>query len=439
MKKYFIISGALLVVVAIIMALLFGGFTANKTVALKSENYSISNSVMSYLIKSAYEEYRDAHEGTLGENYESVLGISEKKSLKRQKSPYGKSWYDYFYGIASEKAHEVLVCNEEAKLSNISLTNEEKSAVEKAISTIDYKSYSVSKQNLLNWLLLERCAEKYNESLKDLITKSDLDEYYIQNQKQFDVVDYKHISIYAGSGDGKQTAEELLNNAKKRTDTLVEDIKERGFDVAVSEYLAKTFDSKTLEELTVVNEKYKENVQFSEWAFNNSRKSGDIVVFEGKNQYSIYYLTKAPYKYDYIVAYGRLAQKHYDDTKQTQVAEYMKALEEKEYGEKGFEEFCKENGFTQVENGLLYKEKLNDVMKSWFYYADRKPQDWFVSSYGDAVYAMQFDKAEHSYFEEVLKIECHREAVEKKLKKLKETHKIEEKNLFSFVIKSKIK
>ena len=174
---------AIFLVVTIASLSIFWGFKffGNRSV-LKFENFSITSDMMSYLIKREAEEYIDYHKKTLGSNFSNVVKLSLDKNLKRQKSPYNKSWYDYFYEIAYEKSKELISINEEVLKQKITFSEDINAFVEKESKSLT-KKYKVSSSDLKQIIRLQKNAEEYKKLFEQNCSEETYNKYYENNRK----------------------------------------------------------------------------------------------------------------------------------------------------------------------------------------------------------------------------------------------------------------
>ena len=83
-KRKFIIILALSLCVLLILTVAFTSplLKSNVTI-LKTENYSVTSDMMSYLIKCEMNEYIEYHTLNVGENYLETVSLNPQKNLRR--------------------------------------------------------------------------------------------------------------------------------------------------------------------------------------------------------------------------------------------------------------------------------------------------------------------------------------------------------------------
>lgn len=403
-KKF--IVGISIVTALIILMLIFLPIIKSNYVTLKVEDIKINNDMMSYLVNDELNDYIEYHTNSVGDNYLNTVGLNKDKNLRKQKSVYGGSWYEYFYELAEKRAKEILLVCKAASKSNIGLNKNEQKEIDTLISEFEIGKLKISENNLRTIITYEKIAEKYKNKFLSTLKDSDYDSYYNDNRKDFDCIDYKCVVVEVDVEQNvteNQSIEDLTSKASKRVDKLKEDIINEGFDKPVSEYLNEIGSEQKLEDLTFTSQRYISGVQFVEWAFDEQRKAGDVVVFAGNYQFSIYYLEKTPYPYDYNLVDGIVAYGDYDSSNPRAITELKEKLEEKVQNDSDLMKFISDNNFKTMN---LYKEDLPSHVCQWFYSVDKKVGDIEVCIYGENIYIMKYNGQGDSYFKESLKSKC---------------------------------
>lgn len=435
-QKYILAIVAVFISIIIIASVLFGLLSVSRPVVIKSENYGFTSDMISYLIREELEDQIEYYKNEFGQNYLSAVSLDPEKSLKDQESPYGGSWFDHFYGIAVKKAKEILVSCESAKKEGISLTESEEADCN-PLSQPLFGKVDIKKENLVKLLQYRALYEKYRESFNLKLTDSDYKSYYSKNRNKYDCIDYKCVTVRAdvdqSLSDGK-SVEELTLKAEDRAKRLLEDVRVHGFDGPVKEYLQETGSTDKLEDMTVISQKYIPDTPFFDWAFSEERKQGDAALFEGKYSFSVYYLEKPPYPYDYALSNGIIAVKDYGENKAGVLTKLRQKLSESVSDEKDFSKFILENGFEQSETGVLQKDGLPEPVLNWIYSKDRKSGDAEFCIYGKKIYAMRYSGNAGSYFDYVLKNDCMQSEFDAAIKAASKNTDIQVKNRYKFLI-----
>ena len=406
-KRKTILSAGALIIALVLISCLSVLVVSKKAPILKSGNFRITPDMISYLVKSNAESYVKYQNDLVGEDYKESLNISLDKSLRLQKSPYGKSWFNYFYEISLKQAKELLAVNEEAIKQNFIFSDTLYSSAKEEAESLS-KEYKIGSANLEKIIVLQKKAEEYKNRFKDTLSEDVVNRYYKSNRKYFDCVDYNIITIKADFKDSNNYTDDeynkILSVAKERSEELLNGIKEKGFDTAFQNFISKNQLSNDILE-SIVSERYSQT-QFAEWAFDDDRKVGDTVIFPGKNQYSIYYLTKTMYPYDYILANALVYEKTNKSDDPLVLSNLRKKYKDYADTREGFLEFVTDCNFKEFGVSPHYKEDLKSVLSSWVYLDSRKNGDFDVCKIGDYVYAMWFDSFGGSYFSNKLRDEC---------------------------------
>ena len=422
--------------VIIIAAILLVSLSAFKPVVIESDNYGFTSDMMSYLIEEELEDQVRYYAGDSGQNYLDAVSLNPDKSLKKQKSPYGSSWFDYFYDIAVDKAKNIILACELAGKEKISLSKDEKESCNFSAKSGSHKT-DISRKNLEKLLQYKALSEKYKEYFRSKLTENDYKEYYGVNRNKYDCIDYKCVTLTVDADkslNGGESIESLTSEAGERAKTLLADISAQGFDEPVKKYLQEAGLTDKLEDMTVVSQKYIPDTPFFDWAFSEERKQGDAAIFEGKYSFSVYYLEKTPYPYDYVLSNGIIAVKNYGENKAGVLTKLRQKLSESVSDEDGFNKFILENGFEQSATGVLQKDGLPEPVLNWMYSKDRKSGDAEFCIYGKKIYAMWYSGNAGSYFDYVLKNDCTESEFDAAIKDASKNTDIQIKNRYKFLV-----
>ncbi|MBE6593436.1 MAG: hypothetical protein E7642_05530 [Ruminococcaceae bacterium] len=236
-----IIVAVLVAVVVACLSTVIGswGIIPRLTTAIKSENYSINENMMSYFFQSAYSEFTSSTTYTTfksncslntGSNKglpldEQVIGGGTYDYLMAPDHD-GKTWHEFFVSKTEEKAKTVLSYCEEARARNLSLGATETAELEKELeslfATIKYSIYMQSYDQQALYLSDKECVSYYFgkgvsvadiEDALELITLAGMAEdsvrdqlgaaitadrilaEYTENAKKYDYVDYLNYSF----------------------------------------------------------------------------------------------------------------------------------------------------------------------------------------------------------------------------------------------------
>ena len=425
-KKLAIII-AIISAVVILLSFIFVPMLKNNTVALESQNFKITADMMSYLVNEELNNYIDYHTASVGDNYLDIVKLDKDKNLKKQKSVYGGSWFDYFYKLAEKRAKEILLVCEDAKNLNINLNDAEQKEIDSLIKKTNISDLDISKKNLKTILQYLKIAEKHRNNFISSLDEADYEKYYQQNRNEFDCVDYKCIVVSADIEQNKtngQSVDDLVEAASKRAEKLKEEIVKEGFDKPVNRYLKEIKSQQTIEDLTFTSQRYIKGMQYTEWAFDEQRKAGDVIVFSGTYQFSIYYLEKTPYPYDYQLNDGIIAYGDYDASNPRFQTELKEKIESQVKNDADLVKFISDNKFKQLTSVDMYKENLPSHVSQWFYSVDKKVGDLEVCIYGKSIYIMKYNGPGISYFTDTLNSKCQEDSYKSKIDELSKIIKV---------------
>ncbi len=307
------------------------GFFARRTVAVSSDNYSLTTAQMAYYFNSQYQSFYSMYEqyGISMSNF-----IDTSKSLKAQQCTFSQdqTWFEYFMSMAVDTASEQLTLCEAAKAAGISLEDADYEDLENTMENVkasakaagyslkdfikvNYGSY-VTEGDLRDALELEILASKYTKKIMDDVDVSDeaLQAAYEKEPNSYDTVDYLAYSFNfediieadekaaeedstdtASSSDEKEEEKEVdpavkadaEAEAKEYADRLLAEGKdEEGFKKVVKDYLMNALHmtekeaDKELESKPYVAEDvaYSSTDDKNTWAF--AAKVDDIKMFE---------------------------------------------------------------------------------------------------------------------------------------------------------------
>ena len=156
----------IVVLAAVVIAFLITGIKSwgiipRMTTAMKSENFSINQNMMTYYFQSAYSEFTsDTTYSTFKNNCSLNVGDNEGLPLDQQKIGGGQydyllapnfdgmTWHDFFISKTEEKAKNILSYCEEAHANSIALEDADDSAVESRLQDLFMNiKYSIYMQN----------------------------------------------------------------------------------------------------------------------------------------------------------------------------------------------------------------------------------------------------------------------------------------------------
>lgn len=429
MKKSLKIIAVILIVVILLVSswFIFGISLFNKVFPIiKSDNYKITGNMLSYCIDLQKNNYVTEYAKQYGSNYLNSIGLDTQKSLKSQKSSYGGTWFDYFYDAAITQMKENLLLCEAAHEENIKLSEEE-------IKTIEDSAENVGKFNtrdIISVMKINELAEKYKKSqINSNVSKSEIQKYYNDNRNEFDCVDFKYVDVYANSDLKSNNTTEILSNAKENAYNLKSDIITLGFDAAVSKYLERINSEKNLSDIETNTYKYETDSEFGKWAFSDERKSGDILVLEGKNCYTVFYLIKERYCFDYQTVKAQIISYRIDENNANKSYAAFSKVNKKwqsiEKTEQNFKSLVADSGYVKT----YLKSDLTDEQSKWLYNSSRIAGDYAIVEEDNMISLVRFVGVSDSYSNETIKEIIFNNNYNALISKFKSKYKITVKNL----------
>ena len=249
--------GTAIVVAVLVVLVLFttfcilnsrGTFLRMRTV-METENFEITVPMMSYMVHTEYQNrlsmYGSSIGGTTGINIKGDStgdALDSSKGLREQ--VYSRlpdengnvvevTWFDYFAGLATESARQVLACCEKAKYYGIELTEEDHAAIQSELNMLEYYAAiygyttsgylgemygkGVALKDVQAMMELTKLASKYaalcDEEFYNAVSDARIQEYYKENQheldKYIDYVGYSFTTKFTPDKDGDATKDEV--------------------------------------------------------------------------------------------------------------------------------------------------------------------------------------------------------------------------------------
>ena len=118
MKKWIITSLIICLCIVLICLLISTLLSGGKTV-FSTQNYKINEKTLDYCIDLEKIDYVEKYKSEYGDYFLKAAGLDPEKSLKKQESCYGGTWYEYFKNLATEKMKNKLLYCEAAKKTGL--------------------------------------------------------------------------------------------------------------------------------------------------------------------------------------------------------------------------------------------------------------------------------------------------------------------------------
>ena len=189
------------------------GFVERRTVAINTENFSVSEAQMSYYF---YSQYQSLYNSLASYGMDpSTYGIVAGQSLKTQQCRFdtSKTWFQYFMETAMTSVQEQLALCEAAKAAGMSLTDDDHAEIEATLEALEetakaqgisLKQYIkgnygtvVSVGDIEKAMELELLARRYLESEIDKVDVSDkaIQAIYDKDTDKYDTADYLTFTV----------------------------------------------------------------------------------------------------------------------------------------------------------------------------------------------------------------------------------------------------
>ena len=243
-SKVYSIWVALIAVFVLVMVILTtinsSGIIMRYSKAVTSDNYTVSGSMLDYMLKSKYEDFLNNYS-----SYLSYFSLDTSKSLKSQK--YGTSnevsllgqfegtWYDYFMSSVKDEVEQILVLCELANEKGIVLEEADKKNIDDAIDALKLtaNSYGYAVDTYVSMVygegikikdiratyemaaLASKSAEALDAELMGKITNDRISTKYDENKQTFNVVDY---AVYPITVEYADVAADLIEGYTSTTE-----------------------------------------------------------------------------------------------------------------------------------------------------------------------------------------------------------------------------
>ncbi|MBQ7321146.1 MAG: hypothetical protein IJW99_03535 [Clostridia bacterium] len=199
---------AVLAVSIVLTAVYDSGSSMRGAKALKSENYTVSGTMLSYFYQSQYSTFMSQMGSMV-----SYLGLDTSKPLKAQECSMlsdGGTWFDYFMNSTTAYVSELLQCCEYAKANGIELDADEKAEIDTAIENLANNAFEnnyslngyitalygagVKEKDLRDAmelvLLANKAAVDATDKFEAVLTEDEIVKYYDEHPESFLAADY---------------------------------------------------------------------------------------------------------------------------------------------------------------------------------------------------------------------------------------------------------
>ncbi len=365
-------------------------------VALESENYKITNGMLSYFYLSGFYNVYGSYS-----SYFQSLGFDPSKPLNEQQYGEDMTWHDYFLEMTLGDARTFLRVAEEAKKEGYSddyvadevqkqidaITDSEGITIEEYITRMF--GDTLDEKDLRDALAIQIYAynyyEKIQEHLGEDISSEDCETYYNENEKTLSKVDYISYTVAASTANTDDT-EAAYAAAKAKAEELVSKAETEGvegFKSWVSAYMTeqnKTATTPMAEDALAsqiektlagtVDATYSEGNELSEFCFAEGAKAGDCTMTDnGAGSYTVTVIANPPHRADDATKNVRhilFKPESYDGDQAAAKAKAEEVLDTWKKGEATVESFDKLAQEYNDDNSSLYENVYRGEMVQTF-------------------------------------------------------------------------
>ena len=382
-----------------VVAVKESGVLLRNKISITSEHYEVDNAMLSYFIFNNYASFMNTY-GSFATYY-----INPNYSLKDQDcgiSEEKMTWFEYFANNAANQVKQYLILCEKAIEEKIELTEDEYKTVELQMKNLKIENYPIGLQedDLKKCYEIMALATKYANIMKERynIGDTELEAYYLKHKDSYYLTDYRSYyfefkntsdtsssntssSTNAMSKEEAKAKAEELKNAATSEEKFTEWVKNYIKDQYTDETKLNDAVDKTLTEQAI---KVAENAA-SEWMYKEDTKVGDTYIHESEKGFTVYLLTKAPYRDESITKTVRhllltkdtfgtieLAKKKADEL----IEEFKKNPSEDAF-KKLVYDYSEDTGSTMV-GGLyenIYEGEMVKEFEEWCFDKERKAGD----------------------------------------------------------------
>lgn len=383
----FIATAVFLVIVIGLFALL----PKKVSGVLTSDNFSVNEDELELYTQIKMKDYVDFYRKNYGDEYLEIVALDENGDLKKQKSCYGGTWYDYFKNEAVSELKEVLACCEAAGKQGVTCEEKDIETLQakfESLAGLDYAEKETFAALSKICALSDVYKRQYGKSLE--ITQGDISKFFEANKNEYSAVDFDYITVnYRYDFNGEDAINAAEKSAYELATEIAEAIKSEGIESALKKYNDALASGQIEVKLDNIGYPYDDYTQLSEWAFSGERKVNDVTIFKGKSQYSVYRLSKVSYPLDYDLR--KIKKIKYNSGYDAGIVKINSIFEnlKKDCSLKMFDVYAGQQGESVVEE-LAYKDNYSESVSSWIYSDDRQASDFTVLEEGSTVYLIQF-------------------------------------------------
>ncbi len=255
------------------------------TPVLKTENFTVSVSMMTYFFNSSFRSFVTQNEDSL-----DALGLDPAKPLKDQVYENEYTWFDYFCFYLADTIPQQIAMAEMAKKNGYELTEADEKYIEGELEKLNNAAKEsgnaiayfirtnfgecVNEATVRKCLELARYSRHYSEELVASYKFSDeeADKYFDEHAKE--LLSFNYIRYQIDDCDVKTVTDDFASCVTE--EDFVARIKEYAEDAvydADEEYMAEVMES-----CYVYGAAYNDSSEFAKWAFADERQAYDIYI-----------------------------------------------------------------------------------------------------------------------------------------------------------------
>ena len=394
---------------------------------VKSENYSLSKPMVSFLYNNYYNEARDT--------YATYLGLDVTKSLKEQIYEQKQcTWFDFFMNQTKQYITQILVECEAAKAEGMELDETSKKNVELTLQSINDSAKAsglsvdeyitvnfgkgLTEDMIKEYLELTALASQYREKVMSgyKFTDEDYEKYYSEHKTDYQYADFLKFNFTFADSNSASSEVSVDQDRKDKAKAYAEDLAKCKTAQAFKDYITKYYkdnpslltpteaeQSLPIEDLikiqvdNTVKEKYAYEVtsEAGKWIFDVSREPLDTKVFDGSSYYTVVMVTKTAYRDESLyknVRHILVKTSNDGSSESSEATENYSELKAKEKADKIYKEW---------KDGEATEESFAELAKK---YSDDQGSSSDGGLYTDVSYGMMVSEFNDWLFDNARKV-----------------------------------
>lgn len=306
-RNAWIAAGVAVVTAAGVCAGVFAGLHHKKvtdpayiqhhTIAASSDNYEVTQAMMTYFINSTALNFAEYYE-----DYLDTLGLDTTQPLADQTCYFDSSmsWLQYFAESAQDTVNWMLGFAEEARANGRTLSDEDQETIASMMNQITPADYGehLTEEDIRACLELYYLAEQQETAVNDslVFTDEEIEAYYEENKLDYLTADYAYYTVTFGENGDCESEEEALSLAQELAAASDTDFESRVKALLVKSgvYTEETVGEGYPAECESAGYAYTADDGFSDWLFADGRAAGDATVTTESGACTVYRVTRAP-------------------------------------------------------------------------------------------------------------------------------------------------